>query len=92
MVHSFLDGIYCLLMFLVSSVVSESTTLQLSRGLPVQNSPGSKPGTVVVCERVYIQGLLRIKNLWKLAHTVKVKLSMINSSARIPNVEVCFHR
>ncbi|XP_022948207.1 uncharacterized protein LOC111451852 [Cucurbita moschata] len=73
-------------------VVSESTTLQLSRGLPVQNSPGSKPGTVVVCERVYIQGLLRIKNLWKLAHTVKVKLSMINSSARIPNVEVCFHR
>lgn len=73
-------------------VVSESTTIQLSHGLPVKNSPGSRPGTVVVCERVYIQGLPRFKNLRKVAHTVKVKVSMRNSSSRIPNVEVCFHR
>ncbi|XP_022149433.1 uncharacterized protein LOC111017862 [Momordica charantia] len=73
-------------------VVSESTALQLSRGLPVKDSPGTKPGIVVVCERVYIQGLLRIKNLRKLAHTVKVKVSVSSSNSRIPNVEVCFHR
>ncbi|XP_038905972.1 LOW QUALITY PROTEIN: uncharacterized protein LOC120091886 [Benincasa hispida] len=73
-------------------VVSESTTIQLSCGLPVKNSSGSIPGTLMVCERVYIQGLLRFKNLWKFAHTVKVKVSMRNSSSRIPKVEVCFHR
>ncbi|XP_038906035.1 uncharacterized protein LOC120091936 [Benincasa hispida] len=73
-------------------VVSKSTTIQLSGGFPVKSSPGSRPGTVVVCERVYIQGLPRFKNLRKVAHTVKVKVSMRNSSSRIPNVEVCFHR
>ncbi|KAA0048313.1 nuclear envelope integral membrane protein 1 isoform X1 [Cucumis melo var. makuwa] len=44
-------------------IVSESTTIQLSGGLPVKNSPGSKPGTVVACERVYIQGLPRNMSL-----------------------------
>uniref|UniRef100_A0A9I9DTM3 Nuclear envelope integral membrane protein 1 n=1 Tax=Cucumis melo TaxID=3656 RepID=A0A9I9DTM3_CUCME len=73
-------------------IVSESTTIQLSGGLPVKNSPGSKPGTVVACERVYIQGLPRFKNLKKAAHTVKVKVSSRNSSFWMSNVEVCFHR
>ncbi|KAA0048306.1 nuclear envelope integral membrane protein 1 isoform X1 [Cucumis melo var. makuwa] len=73
-------------------VVSKLTTIQLSRGLPVKNSPGSIPETLMVCERVYIQGLPRFQNLRKVAHTVRVKVSMRNSSFRIPKVEVCFHK
>ncbi|XP_022739269.1 uncharacterized protein LOC111291673 [Durio zibethinus] len=67
-------------------------TLQLTPGLQVEKSPGLKPGTRVVCERVRIDGLSRFRNLKKFAHSVKVKVSQGNSTLRIPNVEVCFHR
>ncbi|XP_059594625.1 uncharacterized protein LOC104878704 isoform X2 [Vitis vinifera] len=73
-------------------VVGQSTILQVSPWLAVENSPGSRPGTAVLCERVQIRGLSRIKNLRKFSHSVKVKVSVTNSSARLPNVEVCFHR
>ncbi|KAH7520311.1 hypothetical protein FEM48_Zijuj08G0130600 [Ziziphus jujuba var. spinosa] len=73
-------------------VVAQSASLQLSLGLPVKNSPGSKPGTSMVCERVHIHGLSRLKNLKKIAHSVKVKLSGTNTSVFLPNAEVCFHR
>ncbi|KAM1091399.1 hypothetical protein FF1_018892 [Malus domestica] len=75
-----------------SLVISESDRLQLSRGAPVTNSPGSKPGISVLCERVHIRGLSRLKNIGKFANTVKVKVSGTNSSTRIPTFEVCFHR
>ncbi|XVF15412.1 hypothetical protein REPUB_Repub09cG0150900 [Reevesia pubescens] len=76
-----------------SLVVGEfNKTLQLSPGLLVEKSPGSKPGTKVVCERVHIDGLARFRNLKKFAHSVKVKVSQGNSTLRRPNVEVCFHR
>ncbi|KAL6339097.1 hypothetical protein AAG906_024248 [Vitis piasezkii] len=73
-------------------VVGQSTILQVSPWLAVENSPGSRPGTAVLCERVQIRGLSRIKNLRKFSHSVKVKVSVTNSSASLPNVEVCFHR
>ncbi|XWS45129.1 hypothetical protein CRYUN_Cryun15aG0110500 [Craigia yunnanensis] len=76
-----------------SLVVGEfNKTLQLTPGLQVENSPGLKPGTRVVCERVYIDGLSRFGNLKKFAHSVKVKVSQGNSTLGRPNVEVCFHR
>ncbi|GMP31242.1 hypothetical protein CsSME_00005539 [Camellia sinensis var. sinensis] len=69
-----------------------STTLQISPRLPVEKSPGSKHGAIVLCERVLIHGLSRLKNLRKFAHSVKVNVSSVSSSARLLNVEVCFHR
>lgn len=73
------------------AVVASSSVLQLSRGLPVQNSPG-KPGKSVLCERIHIYGLSRIKNLRKFAHSVTVKVSGRNSTVYLANAEVCFHR
>ncbi|KAJ4714705.1 nuclear envelope integral membrane protein 1 isoform X1 [Melia azedarach] len=75
-----------------SLVIGQSTTLQLSPGLVVENSPGLKPGTKVFCERVSIHGLSRLRDLRKFAHTMKVKVLQNSSSLRRPNVEVCFHR
>lgn len=60
--------------------------------LRVEKSPGVKPGTSVRCARVHIHGLSRLRNLTKFAHSVKVNVSIVDSSARLPNVEVCFHR
>ncbi|KAJ7944536.1 nuclear envelope integral membrane protein 1 isoform X1, partial [Quillaja saponaria] len=73
-------------------VVDQNTTLRLSHGSPVGKSPGSKPGASMVCERVHVHGLSRLKNLRKIAHTVKVKVSPINSNVRLPSIEICFHR
>ncbi|PIN13839.1 hypothetical protein CDL12_13534 [Handroanthus impetiginosus] len=75
-----------------SLVVSGPTTLQLSPSVIVENSPGSKPGTKVKCERVQIHGLRRIEHLNKFANSVKVKVSRVNPSGRPPNIEICFHR
>lgn len=83
---------YCFFFSLCSTVVSQSTTLQISPGTVVENSPGSKPGTKVICERVQIHGLSRLKNLRKYAHSLKVNVSYLNPSGRPPNAEVCFHR
>ncbi|XP_062004908.1 uncharacterized protein LOC133722096 isoform X2 [Rosa rugosa] len=74
-----------------SLVIGENATLQLSNGVLVQNSPGAKPGTSVLCGRVHVCGLSRLKYLEKFADTVKVKIST-NSSFRIRPFEVCFHR
>ncbi|PPE01446.1 hypothetical protein GOBAR_DD01527 [Gossypium barbadense] len=95
----------CLIFFLLSSfssfasaqklslVVGEfNKTLQLTPGVQVEKSPGLKPGTKVVCERVHVDGLPRFRNLMKFAHSVKLKVSQGNSTLRRPNVEVCFHR
>ncbi|KAF3970358.1 hypothetical protein CMV_005939 [Castanea mollissima] len=75
-----------------SLVVGESTRLQLSHGLPVNTSTGSKPGTSVVCERVHIRGLPRLKNLGKISHVVKVNVLQRDPSIRTSKTEVCFHR
>ncbi|KAL2348302.1 hypothetical protein Fmac_002302 [Flemingia macrophylla] len=75
-----------------SLYLTQNTTLQLSRGLPVGNSRGSKQGANVVVERVHIHGLSRFRNLGKFAHSLKVKVLPTNSNVRLPNIEVCFHR
>ncbi|KAG6663087.1 hypothetical protein CIPAW_02G001800 [Carya illinoinensis] len=75
-----------------AKVVGQSTRLQLSSGLPMNNSPGLKPGASVIIERVHIRGLSRLNNLRKFAHTVKVNVSQKDPSIRLQNVEVCFHR
>ncbi|XP_027361487.1 uncharacterized protein LOC113869384 isoform X1 [Abrus precatorius] len=74
------------------SLFLQNTTLQLSRGLPVGNPPGSKPGATVVVERVHIRGLPRFRNLGKFSHSLKVKVLPTNSNVRLPSIEVCFHR
>nr|GMC67977.1 Nuclear envelope integral membrane protein [Ipomoea batatas] len=74
------------------AAVSQLTSLQLSPALPVENSPGSRPGAKVLCERVQIRGLPRLKNLNKYANSVIVNISHVTTGGRLPNVEVCFHR
>jgi len=81
-----------LIFFLCVAVIIQNTTLPLSRGLPVRNSPGSKPGVTLIVERVHIHGLSRFRNLEKFAHSVKVKVFPANSNVRVPNIEICFHR
>ena len=73
------------------AVVAPFAMLQLSHGLLLKYSPNSKPGTSMVCERVHMHGLSRIKNLRKFAHSVKVKVLGKDSSV-LPKAEVCFHR
>lgn len=73
-------------------VAGENATLQLSLGLVVENSPGLKPGVKVVCGRVNIHGLSRVKDIKKFAHSMKVKVLQNSSFIKWPNVEVCFHR
>ena len=74
-----------------SLVVGENANLQVSNGVAVRNSPGAKPGNLVMCGRVHVFGLSRLKNLERFADTVRVKIA-INSSHRLRPFEVCFHR
>ncbi|CAA2993498.1 Hypothetical predicted protein [Olea europaea subsp. europaea] len=60
--------------------------------LVVEKSPESNAGTNVKCERVHIYGFRRLKHLSMFAISVKVKVSYVNPSGRLPNVEICFHR
>ncbi|XAR57705.1 hypothetical protein NMG60_11025949 [Bertholletia excelsa] len=76
----------------LSLVVSQSTTLQISPTKRVENSPGFKPGVIALCERIQIHGLSRLKNLRKFSDSVKVNVSFASSGARVPTVEICFHR
>ncbi|CAL1380883.1 unnamed protein product [Linum trigynum] len=76
----------------VSLVVGERSRLEVSPSLPVVNSPGTKPGTRLLCERVHVHGLSRLKNLKKFSHSLKVNLTHSSSTLRGPSVEVCFHR
>ncbi|XP_024980533.1 uncharacterized protein LOC112517363 [Cynara cardunculus var. scolymus] len=77
---------------LPSLTVAEFASLQLSPSLVVEGSPGSKPGSQVICERVEINGLSRLRNLTSFFSSVKVKVLNMNSTGRPPNITVCFHR
>uniref|UniRef100_A0A2P2K0I6 Uncharacterized protein n=1 Tax=Rhizophora mucronata TaxID=61149 RepID=A0A2P2K0I6_RHIMU len=76
----------------LSLVVGESDKVKLPPSLQVLHSPGTKPGTSVLCGRVHIHGLPRLNNLDKFSHSLKVNVSHLSSSLRRPKVEVCFHR
>ncbi|KAI7728787.1 hypothetical protein M8C21_015523 [Ambrosia artemisiifolia] len=77
---------------LPSLTVAKFAFLQLSPSLVVKNSPGSKPGSQVVCERLEIIGLPRLRNLTSFFSSVKVKVTNVNSTGRPPSITVCFHR
>ncbi|KAI4315082.1 hypothetical protein L6164_027928 [Bauhinia variegata] len=75
-----------------SLTLNQNASLELSHGLSVGNSPGSKPGASMLCERVHIHGLSRFRNLSKFSHSMVVKVFPRNSNLRLPNIEICFHR
>ncbi|XP_076959641.1 uncharacterized protein LOC143635783 [Bidens hawaiensis] len=77
---------------LPSMTVAKFATLELSPTLVVENSPGSRPGYQVVCERVELIGLPRLTNLTSFFSSIKVKVKTANSTARSPSITVCFHR
>ncbi|WOH10199.1 hypothetical protein DCAR_0729664 [Daucus carota subsp. sativus] len=75
-----------------SLVVDQIPSLNLSPSLLVDKSPAFKPGTKLACERVDITGLSRLKNIRKFANSVKVNVSYVLPSSRLPIVHICFHR
>ncbi|KAI3789006.1 hypothetical protein L2E82_01790 [Cichorium intybus] len=77
---------------LPSLIVAEYASLQISPKLVVEKSPGVRPGSHVVCERVEINGLSRFRNLTSFFSSVKVKVINVNSTGRPPNITICFHR
>ncbi|KAI7728789.1 hypothetical protein M8C21_015525, partial [Ambrosia artemisiifolia] len=77
---------------LPSLTVAKFASLQLSPSLAVKNSPGSRPGSQVACERLEIIGLPRRRNLTSFFSSVKVKVTNVNSTGRPPSITVCFHR
>ncbi|XP_019710600.1 uncharacterized protein [Elaeis guineensis] len=76
------------------SVVSHPSKLKLPSGRPVEGSPGSRPGSVMTCNRVHIHGVSRLRHPSKYAHSLKVHLSVAQGDAlfRIQTIELCFHR
>lgn len=96
-----LPAIFLLLLLLItitncsnlpSLTVAEFASLQVSPSLVVEKSPGSRPGSPVVCERVEINGLSRLTNLTNFFSSVKLNVLNVNSTGRPPNITVCFHR
>ncbi|KAL8198141.1 hypothetical protein R6Q57_030023 [Mikania cordata] len=72
--------------------IAKSALVQLSPSLVVENSPGSRPGSKAVCERLEVNGLARLKNLTSFFSSVKLKAINVNFTGRPPNIAVCFHR
>ncbi|KAF6136868.1 hypothetical protein GIB67_018907 [Kingdonia uniflora] len=74
--------------------VNQPTALRLTSGISVAKSPGSKPDSLRLCERVHIHGLSRLHNLRKYANLVKVNVSVPygGRKGRLLTTEVCFHR
>ncbi|KAL8234584.1 hypothetical protein R6Q59_020684 [Mikania micrantha] len=75
-----------------SLTIAKSALLQLSPSLVVENSPGSRPGSKVVCERLEVNGLARLRNLTSFFSSLKLKVINANFTGRPPNIAVCFHR
>ncbi|GJS58591.1 transmembrane protein 194 [Tanacetum coccineum] len=77
---------------LPSITVAEFASLQVFPSLVVEKSPGSRPGSPVVCERVEINGLSRLTNLTSFFSSVKLNVLNVNFTGRPPNITVCFLR
>ncbi|KAK9164305.1 hypothetical protein Syun_005207 [Stephania yunnanensis] len=75
--------------------VAHPTALRLISGLPVETSPGSKPGIQLLCKRIHIRGLSRLHYLSKYAHLIRVKVQIVEESPRAlrirNSVDACFH-
>lgn len=72
--------------------VGKRESVKLDHLKLVENSPGVKLGSSVVCERVKICGLSRLKDVRKYAHVVKVRVSAMNTTVPGAKIEYCFHR
>ncbi|XP_024386150.1 uncharacterized protein [Physcomitrium patens] len=76
--------------------VGQSLTLRpLVDGVFVETSPGVKPGGLVACMRVRIQGIPRFSNVKKISVITRVKVQYATDSLywpAVPKVEVCLHR
>ncbi|KAI9381675.1 hypothetical protein POPTR_014G003451v4 [Populus trichocarpa] len=55
-------------------------------------SPPAAAFSLLRNQRIYINGMPRLKHLNKFSHSLKLKLSPSNSSFRRPHVKVCFYR
>ncbi|KAL4588798.1 hypothetical protein LXL04_001693 [Taraxacum kok-saghyz] len=66
--------------------------LRISPKLVVDKSPGTEPGSRVVCERVQINGLSRFKNLNNFFSSGRVRVFNKNANVHSPNISICFHR
>ncbi|PKU59256.1 hypothetical protein MA16_Dca021678 [Dendrobium catenatum] len=75
-------------------VDSHPSLLRLSPGRPVENSPGTRTGAVVTCNRVHLRGLSRIRDIDKFFHALRITASVSQGDGlfRIQTVELCFHR
>lgn len=74
------------------SVVGKSESVKLDHLKVVENSPGVKLGSSVVCERVKICGLSRLRDVRKYSHVVKVRVLAGNVTGFGAKIEYCFHR
>ncbi|KAJ6801950.1 uncharacterized protein M6B38_192765 [Iris pallida] len=70
------------------------SSLRLPPGERVERSPGSRPGSPVVCNRVHIRGLSRWRNLTSFADSLRIRVSVAQGDAifRIQTIEICLHR
>ncbi|XP_020594836.1 uncharacterized protein LOC110034938 [Phalaenopsis equestris] len=76
------------------AVASHPSLVRLSPGRPVENSPGTRTGAVVTCNRVHFRGFSRVHALDKFFHALKVTASVSQGDGlfRMQTVELCFHR
>ncbi|XP_072974344.1 uncharacterized protein [Typha angustifolia] len=89
------------LAFIVSPLISAAeltvdscpSKLLLPLGVTVEDSPGSRPGAALACNRVHIRGLSRLRHPEKFAHALKIRVnvSQVDALFRIQTIELCFH-
>ncbi|KAF9621163.1 hypothetical protein IFM89_016657 [Coptis chinensis] len=87
--------VFCLIAsFLTAVSAVDEFSMHVGQNTTLKLSTGSRSGAMVVCKRIHIHGLSRPHNLNKFAHSVKVKVRVVDQSPRVrmPNAEVCFHR
>ncbi|KAG0458502.1 hypothetical protein HPP92_023659 [Vanilla planifolia] len=77
-----------------SSVVSHGSILLLAPGLPLEDSPGSRLGAVLTCNRVHARGLSRLRDFEKFFHSLKLTASISQGDVpfRLQSLEFCLHR
>ncbi|KAJ4762873.1 transmembrane protein (DUF2215) [Rhynchospora pubera] len=77
-----------------TAVDSHPSSLVLPVGDAIVDSPGSRPGAKLTCNRVHIRGYSRLHHLSKYANALRVAVSVSEGDAlfRVQTIELCFHR
>lgn len=78
----------------MDAVVSHPSKLVLLPGRPVDESPGARPGAVLLCNRVIVRGFSRLHKASKYANALKVTVFVdpVDALFRIQTTEICFHK